>query len=244
MKIIAKTLEEAYLKASRELNRSVVELNIKVIQNPKNGFLGFFKKDAIIEILDLPNLSPNKQENQAKKEISISQKVKNKSNSKKSELKIENFSNILYQVETGLKNLLASNFFEIDIVEISKFNSDTIYIKLDGKDSALLIGKEGHRYKAFLCLLHNWISIKYGLNIRLEIAEFLKNQENMIKNYLNDYIIPRVKEHSRAQTKLLDGILINIALEQLKAEFPNKYIGVKSSKNGKFIVIKECKKND
>ena len=50
MRIEAKNLGDAYKKAIDELNCSVTELDIKVVQYPSSGFLGFFKKNAIIEV--------------------------------------------------------------------------------------------------------------------------------------------------------------------------------------------------
>ena len=47
-KIEAPTLEEAYKKASLELNCSITELEIDIIQYPSKGFLGIGKKNAII----------------------------------------------------------------------------------------------------------------------------------------------------------------------------------------------------
>ena len=49
MRIEAENLQEAFKKAAEELNCSVTELDIKILQNPSAGFLGFFKKTAIIE---------------------------------------------------------------------------------------------------------------------------------------------------------------------------------------------------
>ncbi|WP_039888081.1 Jag N-terminal domain-containing protein [Campylobacter rectus] len=49
MRIEAANLQEAFQKAAQELNCSVTELDIKILQNPCAGFLGFFKKTAIIE---------------------------------------------------------------------------------------------------------------------------------------------------------------------------------------------------
>ena len=48
MRIEAANLQEAFQKAAQELNCSVTELDIKILQNPSAGFLGFFKKTAII----------------------------------------------------------------------------------------------------------------------------------------------------------------------------------------------------
>jgi len=44
MKIEANTLQEAFQKAAEQLNCSVTELDIKVLQHPSGGIFGFFKK--------------------------------------------------------------------------------------------------------------------------------------------------------------------------------------------------------
>ena len=49
MKIEANTLQEAFQKAAEQLNCSVTQLDIKVLQHPSSGFFGFFKRSAIIE---------------------------------------------------------------------------------------------------------------------------------------------------------------------------------------------------
>ncbi len=59
---------------------------------------------------------------------------------------------------------------------------------------------------------------KYGLMLRLEVAEFLKNQEASIHTYLNP-VIEAIKEKGSFKTKPLDGILVHIALKKLREEF-------------------------
>ena len=90
-------------------------------------------------------------------------------------------------------------------------------------------------------LLFNWINARYNKGIRLEIAEFLKNQESGMSLYLST-IIERVELIGKAQTKPLDGVLVKIALEQLRQRFPDKYVGIKNSDEGKFIVINDFHK--
>ena len=48
IKIEAVTLEEAYKNAAATLNCSVTEIIVEVVQVPNSGFLGLFKKPAII----------------------------------------------------------------------------------------------------------------------------------------------------------------------------------------------------
>ena len=142
------------------------------------------------------------------------------------------------EIETKLKKLIDAACFEIDTVEVDVFNG-IAHIFVDGEDAALLIGKEGYRYNALSYMLFNWINSTYDLYIKLEIAEFIQTQEEMIDNYLKP-IAEHITEHGRGKTKPLDGILVQIALEKLRAMFPNKYIAIKTGKDGKkFILIND-----
>ena len=356
MKIEANTLQEAFQKAAEQLNCSVTELDIKVLQHPSGGIFGFFKKTAIIEanLENQPkpqhkpkndkNFAKKSDENESVKEEKKQSKKhdhndkkrnpkkhkdeKNETKSEQKELKnekpnlseknsalakdafaekgekeaeepgyvikrldepkeqkeskvakepqasksapknildtsiIENFNQtdedsapqalpkekkekvvidfdkILPEIKEGMTRLFKASCFEIDKVEVSKFNDETVLIELDGADAALLIGKEGYRYKAISYMLYNWLNSKYNLAIRLEIAQFLQNQEAMMDQYLNG-VIERVQNSGRAQTKPLDGVLVKIALEKLREKFPDKYVGIKSGNDGKFVVVND-----
>ena len=356
MKIEANTLQEAFQKAAEQLNCSVTELDIKVLQHPSGGIFGFFKKTAIIEAnlenQPKPQHKPKNDRNFAKKSDENEpakeekkqskkhdhndkkrnpKKHKDEKNEAKSEQKehknekpnlseknsalakdafaekgekeadepgyvikrldepkeqkeskeakepqaskstpknildtsiIENFNQtdeesapqalqkekkekvvidfdkILPEIKEGMTRLFKASCFEIDKVEVGKFNDETVLIELDGADAALLIGKEGYRYKAISYMLYNWLNSKYNLAIRLEIAQFLQNQEAMMDQYLN-IVIERVQNSGRGQTKPLDGVLVKIALEKLREKFPDKYVGIKSGNDGKFVVVND-----
>ena len=156
----------------------------------------------------------------------------------KKEKVVIDFDKILPEIKEGMTRLFKASCFEIDKVEVSKFNDETVLIELDGAYAALLIGKEGYRYKAISYMLYNWLNSKYNLAIRLEIAQFLQNQEAMMDQYLNG-VIERVQNSGRAQTKPLDGVLVKIALEKLREKFPDKYVGIKSGNDGKFVVVND-----
>lgn len=303
MKIEAKDLQSALTKAAAELECSVLDVEYEIIQRPSSGFLGLFKKNAIIEahskkkaykqdkrafkkqnhfknetykeeFKNEPKFEkkPEKEENQ-----NFSEKLKEKA--KVPSYKItsepifddfhkENFKDekkahhkqdfkhhkspvkeraqakeCIEEIKKDLTELLRAGEFDIKVLEISVWDNDTIYIKLDGEDAALLIGKEAYRYKALSYLLHNWINSKYNLLVRLEIAEFLKNQEQAMQFYLKN-IIEKVENTGRAQTKHLDGVLIKIALEQLRAHFPNKYVGICQNGEQRFVVVNDFFKKD
>ena len=155
-----------------------------------------------------------------------------------------NPATIVGEVKNGLVRLFKHSCYDISKIEVSVFDEDTLLVEFDGEDAALLIGKEGYRYKAISYLIYNWVNIKYGLNIRLEIAEFLKNKEEMIDSYLEN-VIERVKNQGRGQTKILDGVLIKIALEKLRTTFPEKYVGIKNGRDGgRFIVVNDFNRKE
>ena len=142
------------------------------------------------------------------------------------------------EIERKIQNLMKVACFEIDTVEVDVFNG-IAHIFIDGEDAALLIGKEGYRYNALSYMFFNWINAQYDLYIKLEIAEFIQAQEEMIDNYLKP-IAEHILVHGKGKTKPLDGILVQIALEKLRAMFPNKYIAIKTGKDGKkFIIIND-----
>ncbi len=163
-----------------------------------------------------------------------------KSDESEEEVEKENivYDELALMIEDQLKELLSHSCFEIDVVEVD-VRDDTALIFIDGDDAALLIGKEGYRYNALSYMLFNWLHTKYELFIKLEIAEFLTSQQEMIRNYIKP-VIENVEKHGRGKTRSLDGILVQIALEQLREAFPNKYVAVKTGREGnKFVVINE-----
>jgi len=149
------------------------------------------------------------------------------------------------KIETQLAELLSHSCFAIDTVEVDVVDN-TALIFIDGDDAALLIGKEGYRYNALSYMIFNWLFSKYNLYIKLEIAQFLTSQQEMIRSYIEP-VIEHVNLNGKGKTRPLDGILVQIALEQLREEFPNKYVAVKTARDGRrFVLINEfnSRKND
>ncbi len=148
------------------------------------------------------------------------------------------YDELALMIENQLKELISHSCFDIDVVEVD-VRDNTALIFIDGEDAALLIGKEGYRYNALSYMLFNWLHTKYELFIKLEIAEFLTSQQEMIRNYIKP-VIENVEKNGRGKTRSLDGILVQIALEQLREAFPNKYVAVKTGREGnKFVVVNE-----
>ncbi|WP_456058312.1 Jag N-terminal domain-containing protein [Campylobacter hominis] len=243
MKVEAENLENAYKKAAEKLNCSVTELDIKVIQYPNKGVLGLFKKNAVIDV---------KVEDKVREVAKISTEKKHKTEHKiPAEHKKNHFKKerqeitdeLLAEVKDGAIKLFSNEVFEINVIEVSKYDDNTIYLKIDGNDAALLIGKEAHRYKALAYILQNWINSKYALNLFLEISEFCKNQLINLTKYLDD-LVEKIKTDGKGITKPLEGVFLKFALKKLRDEFPEKYVSVKLGRNGKFIVVNDKNKNE
>jgi spoIIIJ-associated protein len=148
-------------------------------------------------------------------------------------------SEVCVIVEEEINALFELSCFKLDKIIVQVENEENLLVKFSGLDCALLIGKEGYRYNALSYILFNWINPRYKVGVKLEIAEFLQNQEENIKRYL-EQVKSQVYSLGGARTKILDGVLLQIALKELRAEFPNKYVGIKSSDNGaKFIAIND-----
>ena len=153
--------------------------------------------------------------------------------------KFQTKEEVASEIQNLIQEMLSYTPYKIDNVNVGFYDNQTLSIYIDGEDSALLIGERGYRYKAISYLLFNWIQPAYGYNIRLEIAQFLQNQEEAIDAYLVG-IINEVKREGRAQTKPLDGILAFIALKKLRGHFPDKYISFRENpQNEKYIIIND-----
>lgn len=157
---------------------------------------------------------------------------------------IKDIESTCKEVQTELTELLQFLPLKLSRIQVEPYDNHTIFVVIDGLDAALLIGQKGYRYKSLSYLLFNWINACYGYNVRLEIAQFLKNQEDMMKSYL-DSIIETAKLQGKAQTKALDGVLIHIALKILRDALPNKYIVFRENDDGeKYITINEFLNNN
>ncbi|MDR3347938.1 MAG: Jag N-terminal domain-containing protein [Helicobacteraceae bacterium] len=147
---------------------------------------------------------------------------------------------ICEEIEFKLKRLFSHTCYQIETIEVSLYDDKTLKVLFDGQDAALLIGKDGYRYKALSYILFNWINPTYGYLLRLEIAEFLHNQEEMIARYLEP-VIATIEQHGKGQTRVLDGVLVQIALRELRERFPGKYVAIKSAQDGegKYVVVND-----
>ena len=309
IKIESSTLEGAFQDAAASLECSVTELKIEVVQYPSQGFLGLFKKSAIIvamretkeSLKETPRKEIKREEKQeAKKEKPLEtpkkeqvrepkrnsnkpKPVKEKQEAKKESTHTilndtimpesfvstqdedheyddissylanydeedegvvkEDISMIAATIREEINELFDLACFEIDKIEVEVYDENTLLIEFKGQDAALLIGKEGYRYKALSYMIFNWINTKYQVQLRLEIAEFLKNQEEAVSRYLVN-VYENIEKDGKAQTKILDGVLVQIALKELREKYPEKYVVIRSTRDGlKYIIVNDYHTN-
>ncbi len=318
IKIESVTLEGAYQDAASSLECSVTQLRVEVVQYPSKGFLGLFKKSAVIvatkerkvaeqaaepknkpqiketKTVQINDLEEKRTKTKAKKEtkpeVKIEVPVKTKKYpSPKKEIKEDKVStthttlnhtimptsfvstqddedDMQYEpvyadesfdedidtfdlsqtadiVKEEINKLFDLTCFKIDEIDVSVYDENTLLIEFKGEDAALLIGKEGYRYKALSYMIFNWINTKHQVQLRLEIAEFLKNQEEAVSRYLVN-VCENVDRDGRAQTKILDGVLVQIALRELRERYADKYVAIRSTRDGlKYIIINDYHSN-
>jgi spoIIIJ-associated protein len=223
IKIVAPTLEEAYKKASVALDCSIVDIDIEILQAPSRGIFGLFSREAII------NASHKSKKESSDSEIAA---MKHTPASKS----IQPDDKLLHEIEQGMQQLLQNSCFKANVTSVTLDEKNGVLISIDGEDAALMIGKEGYRYKALSYMIHNWVKVKYHLTSTLEIAQFLETQKESIEKYL-DTFSEKVDEAGRGQTKPLDGILVKLALESLRTRYVDKYVAIRTLKNGKKVIV-------
>ncbi|WP_053825765.1 Jag N-terminal domain-containing protein [Helicobacter heilmannii] len=246
--INAPSLEEAIIKASSVLGCSVVDLEYEVVQAPSKGFLGLGKKEAILSVQRKPQATnPQAQEpgqttapaapqdQQAQHTQVYNPQEELPYTPEKLTPQIQP-SNKLAQIQAELESLFSHLPYDIEHIQVSLYNPQTLLIDISGPDSALIIGEKGYRYNALSYLLFNWIHHRYNYNIRLEVASFLKDQEEMMELYLQG-VMMAVHEVGKAQTKPLDGMLLHIALKRLREAFPNKHVVIEQNSQNESVVV-------
>ena len=292
LKIESKTLEIAYSEAAQQLECSVTELQVEIVQHPSSGFLGLFAKQAIIVALrkeraeeapvplkekEVEPVAEKREEELLPQEVEAAVETPKKKSTKPQkrvlnetilptsfvtdqddedeqndyiedaiegmfdddddEETFTDIDDIAAEVKEQINTLFSKTCFELNEINVIVYDDNTLMLDFNGNDAALLIGKEGYRYKALSYMIFNWINAKYGFQLRLEIAEFLKNQEESITRYLVG-VCESIDRDGKSQTKILDGVLVQIALKQLRDQYPDKYVAIRSTRDGsKFIIV-------
>lgn len=227
-KFIGYSIQEALRLASHEFACSIDELEYEVVVPSRKGILGLWKQDAVILA---QKMQQQVQESHSEKKTHYTQIEENF-------FQEENQENpqLAQQIGAEIDALLSFLPYEIDAVQTRIEKDSYLDLEITGKDCGLLIGEKGYRYNAIYYLLSIWIKKEYGLGLRLEVADFLKNKEKRIEAYLQEHydtIISRTSFQSRA----FDPLMAGIALRRFREAIPNKYIVAKQISEFESVIV-------
>jgi spoIIIJ-associated protein len=246
-------LNSAIIEASKKLNCPYEDIDYHIIQTPKKGVFGIGRQNVIIvasckndEVKKIVKPTPPKKRIIKKvnigslldKKDKLLKTISEKINYREQGDNVET-QKFLDEVRDKVLNLFSvSSCLEIDICQVSLFDKETLLIQINGNDTELLIGNEGHRYKSLYFMLSSWIHISYGFKLNFEIGLFSKEDKIIIDEYLKKHVFPAIKKYGSFKTKAFKEPLIQIILQKLRAKYPVKYMKVRTTINDdKFIII-------
>jgi spoIIIJ-associated protein len=150
---------------------------------------------------------------------------------------VETPEELLPEIEEAIFKLIGVSCFDVSIKELRFLEDGRLYLRLDGPDNSLLIGREGYRYNSLNLLLYTWLFQKYRIKLKLEVGDFLENQTKMVRRLIEP-TIEQVRQEGYGKTPALRGFLPYIAQELLRQEFPDMYVKVKGREGERFVVIR------
>lgn len=227
----APTIQEALKNASVYFGCPQEELEYEIALEPKSGFLGFGRCDGIIVARKRGEQSL-KESKEFENLASIEEEVEPLSEKNSFSQIEENFfqerltpSEIAKKLTKEINELFALLPYEIDNIKV-RVEGEIVYIEFFGADCGLLIGERGYRYSSIYHLLAIWIKKDYGMGLRLEIADFLKNKERKIEEYLEENY-NQIISRTFFQSRTFDPLTASIALRRFREAIPDKYIIIK-----------------
>lgn len=227
----APTIQEALKNASVYFGCPQEELEYEIALEPKSGFLGFGRCDGIIVARKRGERSL-KESKEFENLASIEEEVEPLSEKNSFSQIEENFfqerltpSEIAKKLTKEINELFALLPYEIDNIKV-RVEGEIVYIEFFGADCGLLIGERGYRYSSIYHLLAIWIKKDYGMGLRLEIADFLKNKERKIEEYLEENY-NQIISRTFFQSRTFDPLTASIALRRFREAIPDKYIIIK-----------------
>ncbi|MBW1604985.1 RNA-binding cell elongation regulator Jag/EloR [Lactobacillus sp. Sy-1] len=188
-----KNVDEAIQNALNKLAIEKNQANIKVIQTEKKGFLGFGKRDAIVEVTVIQE-PETKTPKSAADDQDINTKASNAAKSasieftksKDEEAEPENDAEDTKQAVTNLQNYLDAIVTQLSIHATSEVvfkNSKTIKINFDTKEEGLLIGKHGLTINALQTLAEIYLNRLgiYHVVVELDTANYRQRRLDILE---------------------------------------------------------------
>lgn len=195
----AKTKDEAINEALKEINKSINEVDIEVIEEESTGFLGLIgQKDAVVKISYDEDINEGidslmkEIEEDSKKELEkefdledLSEKIEEE-NSFEDELEDsdqkEDEVSLYYKAKDLLEEILIQMHFE-DVKVIGNLEDNIIKLdaKIDPKDTGIVIGKNGRTLDAIETVIRKIIKARSNkVKLNIDINNYKKRRDDKI----------------------------------------------------------------
>lgn len=170
-------VDEATKLALEELGLTIDEVTVTVLEEPSNGFLGIGQKPALVRV--------EKKKAPAKEKETIEEKL-SKIKENKKEVKDE-FKEVTSHKALTFLNELISNMGLILNLKAKEDKEGTIFIDIDGKDSATIIGKRGQTLDSIQYLTSLVVNKEEGPYIRIVVdcEGYRKKREHTLVQLAN-----------------------------------------------------------
>lgn len=176
MKVVksAKTVDEAVKLALSELSAEISDVDVKVIEKPKSGFLGFGSKDALVEV----SLKEEKEKSKEHVEEVINEVVEE--TCCKEEVLVK--SDDVKKIEGFLKDLILEMGVDCEVTSDEDEEAVNLYIN-KSDDFKTLIGKSGETLESIQYIVSIFSRRNTSLEKRifLDINGYKKRKEEIIR---------------------------------------------------------------
>ena len=176
MKVVksAKTVDEAVKLALSELSAEISDVDVKVIEKPKSGFLGFGSKDALVEV----SLKEEKEKSKEHVEEVIDEVVEE--TCCKEEVLVK--SDDVKKIEGFLKDLILEMGVDCEVTSDEDEEAVNLYIN-KSDDFKTLIGKSGETLESIQYIVSIFARRNTSLEKRvyLDINGYKKRKEETIR---------------------------------------------------------------
>jgi len=176
MKVVksAKTVDEAVKLALAELSADISDIDVKVIEKPKSGFLGFGSKDALVEV----SLKEEKEKSKEHVEEVIDEVVEETCCKEEALVK----SDDVKKIEGFLKDLILEMGVDCEVTSDEDEEAVNLYIN-KSDDFKTLIGKSGETLESIQYIVSIFSRRNTSLEKRifLDINGYKKRKEEIIR---------------------------------------------------------------
>lgn len=236
----APTKEKAIAVALEKLGVSIQDVSITVLDEGKKGFLGFGVKPAVVQVIVLTNEEDLEEEIVNEPEIEVeTETIEIQSSSNKEK---EGINDQALLESAKYMNDIAKQMNIDDLSITQKIEGKYVYLHLDSKKAALLIGKRGQTLNALENLTQLVIN-KYSnsyLMLKLDVGNYRERRketlEQLAERVADKAVRTGIKQDLEPMSSLERKIIHHALSSRLDIETysvgtdPNRYLVIESIK--------------